>query len=197
MTCSTIIKDCSRCLRESSHTIDCPGEPACPTGRLPGQRGILPNASAGAALTAGAGDRAKPAATSRMGPGRRRSPGISASSTYSITTTPLRAATWARTACTCRFRISLNEQPVVNAVQRPADIPERPKPSHAGSLTNAYDNAGTGGRMRIAHHDELLEHHLQQRRLLQACLPERRFYRALSPPTSPGEIPFTTAGRIL
>ena len=90
---------------------------------------------------------------------------MSASSTYSITTTPLRAATWARTACTCRCRISLNRQPVVNSSNAlPMFLTA---PSQATLIERASRNTPAPP----------LTNRLQQRRLLQPGLPECRLHR--------------------
>ncbi len=129
---------------ESSHTIDCPGEPACPTGGFLASGGILPSASTGAALT--------PAQA------------IAETSGYIPNGTRPETISWnvgiqhvfhndytfeSRYVGTHSVHLSvqdqLNVQPVVNASNALPTYLSAPSQATLDSLTNAYDNAGTGG----------------------------------------------------
>jgi hypothetical protein len=129
---------------ESSHTVDCPGEPGCPTGGFLASGGILPTVGGGPALTPAQAI----AETSGYIPNGTRPETISWNvgiqhvfhNNYTFES---------RYVGTHSVHLSLqdqlNVQSVVNSSNALPTYLSAPSQATLNSLTNAYDNQTTGG----------------------------------------------------
>ncbi len=127
---------------EANHTIDCPGEPSCPTSNFLASGAILPNVSAGTLTAAQAiGE------TSGYVPNGTRPETISWNigiqhvfhNNYTFESRYVGTH-----SVHLSVQIRLNEQPTVNAANALPVYLSAPGQATLNALTNAYDNAGNG-----------------------------------------------------